>query len=108
MILDYLNMEAEQEYLILAMDSLGELKLDSDAQLAFHAKTSGSSSPVSDAEITVKLISTMSEPRILGSGRTNEAGNLNLRISIPMIKGTAALIISALSEAGTAEIKHLI
>lgn len=107
-ILDYLNMEAEQEYLILAMDSLGELKLGSNAQLAFHAKTSGSNDPVVDAEITVKLISTIAKPLILGTGRTNADGNLNLRIEIPSIEGTAALIISASSEAGTAEIKHLI
>ena len=107
-ILDYLTMEAEQEYLILAMDSLGELKLGSDVRLALQAKTSGSSDPVADAEITVKLISTVAQPLILATGQTNDEGNLNLRISIPLIKGTAALIISASSEAGTAEIKHLI
>ena len=107
-ILDYLTMEAEQEYLILAMDSLGELKLGSDAQLALQTKTSGSSDPVADAEITVKLISTVAKPLILGTGRTNAEGNLNLRISIPLNKGTAALIISASSEVGAAEIKHLV
>lgn len=107
-ILDYLNMEAEQEYLILAMDALGDLELGSPVQLAFHAKTSNSGAPVADAEITVKMISTVSEPAVLGEGKTNADGNLNLRISIPTLKGTAALIISATSEAGSAEIKHLI
>jgi hypothetical protein len=107
-ILDYLNMEAEQEYLILAMDALGDLELGSPVQLAFHSKTSNSNAAVADAEISVKLISTDSEPEVLGEGRTNADGNLNLRISIPTRKGTAALIISATSEAGSAEIKHLI
>ena len=108
-ILDYLNMEAEQEYLVLVMDSMGELTLGSDALLAFHAKTSGSSSPVVGAEIAVKLISTVAAPEVLGSGATNDEGNLNLKVAIPDIaKGTAALIISATSEVGTAEIKHLI
>lgn len=108
-ILDYLNTEAEQEYLILAMDSMGELKLGSDVRLAFHAKTSTSSNPVADADIAVKLISTVSDPEVLATGRTNAEGNLNLRIAIPEIaKGTAALIITASSAAGTAEIKHLI
>jgi hypothetical protein len=108
-ILDYLNMEAEQEYLILAMDSMGELQLGSEAQLAFHAKTSGSNDPVADADIAVKLISTVSEPAVLGKGRTNAEGNLNLHIAIPVIaEGTAALIITASSKTGTAEIKHLI
>ncbi|MFQ5527698.1 MAG: hypothetical protein ACE5GX_15735 [Thermoanaerobaculia bacterium] len=108
-ILDYLNMEAEQEYLILVMDSMGELKLGSEALLAFHAKTSSSNNPVPGADIEVKLISTVAEPAILGSGATNDEGNLNLRVAIPDIAtGTAALIISASSEAGGAEIKHLI
>ncbi len=108
-ILDYLNMEAEQEYLILVMDSMGELALGSDALLAFHAKTSSSSKPVVGAKIAVKLISTVADPEILGSGATNDEGNLNLRVAIPAIaKGTAALIITATSDAGSAEIKHLI
>lgn len=107
-ILDYLNMEAEQEYLILVMDSLGELALGSPAQLAFHAKTSGAGTAVAGAEITVKLISTVAEPQELGDGTTNAEGNLSLRVSIPRAQGTAALIVSATSEVGTAEIKHLI
>jgi hypothetical protein len=107
-ILDYLNMEAEQEYLILVMDSLGELALGSPAQLAFHAKTSGAGTAVAGAEVTVKLISTVAEPQELGAGTTNAEGNLSLRVSIPRTQGTAALIVSATSEVGTAEIKHLI
>lgn len=108
-ILDYLNTEAEQEHLVLAMDSMGELSLGSNALLAFHAKTSATSQPVVGAEIAVKLISTVSAPEVLGSGTTNDEGNLNLKVEIPDIpKGTAALIITAASEVGSAEIKHLI
>jgi len=107
-ILDYLNMEAEQEYLVLVMDSLGELSLGSPAQLAFHAKTSGAGTAVADAEVSVKLISTVAEPQELGAGKTNAEGNLSLRVSIPRMQGTAALIVSATSDVGTAEIKHLI
>lgn len=108
-ILDYLNMEAEQEYLILVMDSMGELTLGSDAVLAFHAKGSTSRDPVVGADIAVKLITTVSEPKILAAGATNDEGNLNLKVKIPSIAtGTAALIITAESELGSAEIKHLI
>ncbi len=108
-ILDYLNMEADQEHLVLAMDSTGDLDLGSEALLAFHAEASGSGDPVAEAQIAVKLISTVAEPVALGGGTTNSDGNLNLKVAIPAIaKGTAALIITATSELGSAEIKHLI
>lgn len=108
-ILDYLNMEAAQEHLVLVMDSTGELDLGREALLAFHAKSSGAGEPVVGADVAVKLISTVSEPAVLGSGVTNDDGNLNIRVQIPDIaRGTAALIIQASSDLGSAEIKHLI
>ena len=108
-ILDYLSTEAEQEHLILAMDSPDELQLGQEALLAFHARSSLGDGAVEGAEIAVKLISTESEPTLLASGQTNGQGKLHLRISIPDLRrGTAALIVTAESSVGTAEIKHLI
>ncbi len=56
------------------------------------------------------MISTVSEPRILASGRTDEQG-LSVRscFDIPEIgRGTAALIITAIGAIGRAELKHLL
>ena len=108
-ILDYLSTEAEQEHLVLVMDSPDELQLGQQALLAFQAKSSLSGDAIEGAEIVVKLISTESEPSSLGSGATNSHGKLHLRVRIPDLgRGTAALIVTAASAVGTAEIKHLI
>jgi hypothetical protein len=108
-ILDYLKTEAQQEHLILVMDSPDELRLGDEAELAFEAKSSIAGDPIDGAAIAVKLISTASEPTTLGSGVTNEQGRLQLKVIIPATsQGTAALIVTATSSVGTAEIKHLI
>ena len=108
-ILEYLSTEAEQEHLVLVMDSPDELNLGEEALLAFYAKSSLGGDGIEGAEITVKLISTESEPTLLTSGSTNAEGKLYLKIRLPDLRrGTAALIVSATSAVGTAEIKHLI
>ena len=108
-ILDYLSTEAEQEHLVLVMDSPDELQLGGEALLAFHARSSLGSDAIEGAEVVVKLISTESEPSLLASGSTNAQGKLHVRVQIPdMRRGTAAIIVTATSKVGTAEIKHLI
>ena len=108
-ILDYLNTEMEQENLVLSMDSPDELRLGKEVLLTFEAKSSAGGRAIEGAKLTLKLISTTAEPEILATGSTDERGRLNLRIRLPDLqKGTAALIASANSEVGAAEIKHLI
>jgi hypothetical protein len=108
-ILDYLKTESQQEHLILVMDSPDELRLGDEAELAFEARSSVAGNPIDGAAIAVKLISTASEPTTLGSGVTDERGRLRLKVSIPATpQGSAALIVTAKSSVGTAEIKHLI
>jgi len=108
-ILDYLSTEAEQEHLVLVMDSPDELHLGQEALLAFYAKSSLGGDGIEGAEIAIKLISTESEPTLVTSGSTNAEGKLHLKIRLPDLRrGTAALIVTATSSVGTAEIKHLI
>jgi hypothetical protein len=108
-ILDYLNSEAEQEQLVLMMDVEEELRLGSRAEVTLSARSSISSSPIAGVEVAARLISTVDGPTTLGVGKTDEAGLLRLTINVPAIRqGTAALIISATSELGGAEIKQLL
>jgi hypothetical protein len=108
-ILDYLSTEAEQEHLVLMMDSPDELQLGAEALLAFYTRSSLGSDAIEGAEVVVKLISTESEPSLLASGSTNAHGKLHVKVQIPdMRRGTAAIIVTATSKVGTAEIKHLI
>ncbi len=108
-ILDYLNTEAEQEHLILVLDTEDELALGRKAAITVNTKSSVSGRPLADTAIAVKMISTAAEPVTLASGKTDQNGQLVLAIEIPSLRrGMGALIISAESDLGTAEIKQLL
>jgi hypothetical protein len=108
-ILEYLNSEAEQEQLVLVMDVEGDVRLGQRAELILSARSSIGSKPIAGVEVAARLISTVDGPATLGVGKTDQAGLLRLGINLPDLRqGTAALIVSASSELGGAEIKQLL
>jgi hypothetical protein len=108
-ILEYLTNEADQEQLVLVLEGEADLALGRRASLALRTSSSKSGLPVAGAQVSVRMISTIAEPRVLAVGRTDEHGGLPLRFEIPALdRGTAALIISAVSGIGRAELKHLL
>ena len=108
-ILDYLSAEAEQEQLVLSFDGATAFAVGRDATVELRAASSRTGAPVADAEVTVRMISTVTEPRNLARGRTDDGGRLRLDFEIPSLgRGTAALIISASSALGPAELKQLL
>lgn len=108
-ILEYLTSEADQEQLVLLLEEERELTLGSRATLVLRASSSKSGNPVVGTQISVRMISTVIEPRVLASGRADDRGLLALDFDIPQVgRGTSALIISAVSSIGRAELKHLL
>ena len=108
-ILEYLNSEAEQEHLVLMMDVDREFALGESASLTFRTKGSITGEPVPGTRVTVRMISTVAEPVTLAYGETDERGDLELTLEVPDLqRGSSALIVTAMSEIGTAEIKHLL
>ncbi|MEM7352611.1 MAG: hypothetical protein AAF657_17565 [Acidobacteriota bacterium] len=108
-ILEYLTSEAEQEQLLLVLEEEVELKVGMAADLVLRARSSKDGQPVAGASVTVKMISTFGSPRTLGLGETDGGGFLQVPIEIPSVdRGTAALIITASSDIGQAELKHLL
>ena len=108
-ILEYLTNEADQDQLLLTVDGDGDLTLGSGAALALRTTSSKSGRPVAGAQVQVRMISTVADPRVLATGATDGDGLLALQFDIPRLeRGTAALIISAASSLGHAEIKHLL
>jgi hypothetical protein len=108
-ILEYLTNEADQEQLVLMVEEERDLMFGKRALLTLRASSSKSGAPVIGAQISVRMISTVSEPRVLGTGRTDEQGVLPMSFEIPQLgRGTAALIITAVSAIGRAELKHLL
>ena len=109
LVLHYLDAEAQREHLVLALEEDGEMRLGQKAFLALRASSSRSGGAVDGAAVVVRMISTVREPEVLGEGLTDQDGECFLNIQIPALgSGSAALIISASSEIGDAEIKHLL
>jgi hypothetical protein len=108
-ILEYLTSEADQEQLLLQIEEERGLVLGARATLVLRATSSKSFQPVAGTQISVRMISTVVEPRVLAAGRTDDGGVLSLGFEIPEVgRGTSALIINAVSAIGRAELKHLL
>ena len=108
-ILEYLTSEADQEQLVLLLEEERDLALGSRATLVLRASSSKSGQPMAGTQVSVRMISTVLEPRVLASGRTDDRGLLTLGFDIPQVnRGTSALIINAVSTIGRAELKHLL
>lgn len=108
-ILEYLTHEAEQEQLVLMVEESVNVGLGRHAALELHAKSSRSGQGISGADVSVKMISTASEPKVLARGAADDAGVVRLDFDIPdLARGTSALIITASSDLGRAELKQLL
>ncbi len=108
-ILEYLTSEAEQEQLVLVLEQQAELRAGGRLSLALRTRSSKSGQPVAGVVVNVKMISTLGGPNNLADGRTDHDGLVQLPIDIPAVDhGTAALIITANSSLGQAELKHLL
>ncbi|MEA2691468.1 MAG: hypothetical protein QOJ16_855 [Acidobacteriota bacterium] len=108
-ILEYLTSEADQDQLLLMLEGEPQLILGQPAAVALRASSSKSGLPISGAQVSIKMISTVSEPRMLAAGRTDDEGTLQLLFDVPQLtRGTAALIITAVAAIGRAELKQLL
>lgn len=108
-ILEYLTNEADQEQLVLLVEEQANVELGGQARLVIRTRSSKSGLPVVGSQVSVRMISTVAEPRILFTTRTDDDGLAGMTFEIPAIgRGTAALIITAVSAIGRAELKHLL
>ena len=108
-ILDYLTSEAEQEQLEIALAEGLAIAQGSSCEVALQATSSKTGLPVAGAQVVVKVISTVRDPEVLGNGTTDGEGALSLSVAIPQFEqGAAAVIISASSVIGSAEVKRLL
>ncbi|MEM6795307.1 MAG: hypothetical protein AAF725_15110 [Acidobacteriota bacterium] len=108
-ILEYLTSEAEQEQLVLVMEEEAAIEGGLAVDLALRTRSSKTGQAIGGASVGVKMISTFGGPRTLGLGETDLEGFVRIQVDIPQVdRGTAALIISASSAIGQAELKHLL
>lgn len=108
-ILEYLTSEADQEQLVLLLEEGQDVRIGSRANLVLRTTSSKNGQGVAGTQISVRMISTVAPPKILASGRADPQGLLVLQFDIPEVgRGTSALIVSAVSNIGRAELKHLL
>lgn len=108
-ILEYLTSEADQEQLLLTVDSDTQFALGEPSEISLHTSSSKTGKAITGARVQVRMISTVADPQVLATGETDGEGMLDLSFRIPSLgRGTAALIITAASSVGSAEIKHLL
>lgn len=108
-ILEYLSSEAAQEQLLLSVEGEPAFITGAASRVFLRTTSSRSGQPVTGAQVDVKLISTVAEARTLASGATDDVGGVQLSFLIPNLgSGSAALIFTAQSGIGMAELKHLL
>jgi hypothetical protein len=108
-IFDYLASVALEESLVLLMDESPALASATTTQMDLGTHASRSGKPIAGAQIAVRMISKTGGPITLAEGTTDAEGTLQLIVEVPQVPPeSAALIITAASSIGSAEIKHLL
>lgn len=109
-ILDYLEAQRDRAHLMLRAAADHEFVYDSDAQIAVTAVDSIGHNPQEGVKISVLFKST-SEPRrlVLAEGETGPDGGFFAEAKMPPFTGgTSAVVITAESDLGQSEMKHLV
>ncbi len=109
-ILDYLAAQRGRAHLVLRAAGKHDFVYGSDAEISISAVDSQSNTPQAGVRITVLFKST-SEPRrlVLAEGETDDDGAFVATESLPEFSGgTSAVVITAESDFGQSEIKHLV
>ncbi len=109
-ILDYLRAQKNKAHLILNSDGFQDFIYGRISEVRVIASTSNDQNPLPGVEVSIVFKST-AEPRkvVLAEGETDSNGVFSKAVRIPDFNGgTSAIIVSATSELGQSEIKHLV
>jgi len=109
-ILDYLAAQRKKAHLILRAASEHDFIYGQTAEVSIVAVDSHSNVPQTGVKISVLFKST-ADPRrlVLAQGETDEDGSFSVAAALPVYNGgTSAVVITAQSNLGLSEIKHLV
>lgn len=109
LVYDWINNEMEHEQLELIMSMDSELMAGSPVELRLKASKNISRSLVAGARISVKMVSTVAEPKVLFEGQTDRMGECVARFQLPALTdGNALIIVRADSDLGSSELRQLV
>jgi len=109
-ILDYLESQRDQAHLVLRASIEHDFAYDGLAPISVLAVDSIAQTPQAGVKVSVLFKST-AEPRrlVLAEGETGEDGTFSAEADMPAFAdGTSAVVITAESDLGSSEMKHLV
>ena len=108
-ILEYLASEGDADTLELVLDQPLRPVFGEPLRFSLRTRLCVSQSPVPGAEVTIRLISSLTKPGTLGAGRTDADGSYAAAVELPPSQpGHCAVVISCASDFGNDEIRALI
>jgi hypothetical protein len=108
-ILEFLQQEGDVDTLELVLDQPLKPAFGSLFRVQVKARLSQSQGPVSGAEVTVKLVSSLKKATGLLSGRTNADGSFYGEVQLPPSQpGQCAVVVSCSAEQGFDEVKAVV
>ena len=109
LILDWIDNQMEHEAVELIMSTDSDLVAGAPVELRLKASKNISRGLVSGAQITIRFISTVSDPRVVFEGTTDSMGECVARFELPALAdGNAAIIVRADSDFGSSELRQLV
>jgi len=108
-IAEWLAEQQRTERIRLAVEGGEALSLGAPFALRIRLLTVPGDAAVQGAQVFVRFLSTATKPVKLAEGRTNEAGEIRLRGTVPEIeRGTALVVVTAQHTSGSDEAKFLV
>jgi hypothetical protein len=108
-ILEYLQLEGETDTLEMVLDGPMLPRFGEVFHVRVRARLCVSQTPVSGAEVTVRLLSSLKKAGTLSAGRTDSEGVFGTDVELPPSQpGHCAVLIACTSEYGNDEVRALI
>ncbi|WP_243302644.1 hypothetical protein [Geothrix oryzisoli] len=108
-ILEFLQLEGDVDTLELVVDQPMKPAFGAPFLVQVRARLCQSQSPVADAEVTVKLVSSLKKASNLLTGRTAADGRFAGEVHLPPSQpGQCAVVVSCNSEQGFDEVKAVV
>lgn len=108
-ILEFLQAEGDVDTLELVVDQPMKPTFGGPFRVQVKARLCQSQSPVADAEVSVKLVSSLKKATSLLTGRTESDGHFSGEVQLPPSQpGQCAVVISCSCEQGFDEVKALV
>jgi hypothetical protein len=108
-ILEFLQQEGEVDTLELVLDEPLRPVFGSVFKVQVKVRLCNSQAPVSDAEISFKLVSSLKKAMVLGSGKTDDKGYFQGEVQLPPSQpGQCAVVVSCMADQGFDELKAVV